>query len=82
MIELIIGALLGTIGSLFITHIYYKKSSNDFKRLKSNLKEEIDKLEELSKDIEKASQFILSDTAVIRKYATLNTVDDPEYPYK
>ncbi|SDX46224.1 hypothetical protein [Nitrosomonas oligotropha] len=82
MIELIIGAILGTIGSLVIAHFYYQKSSCELNKSIADLKNEIESLKIITKSLNEASGLILEDTELIRKHAVIGTTDDPEYPYK
>ncbi len=82
MIELFIGAILGTVGSLAISHVYYKKSSCDLNMLILSLKCEIETLKNTSQEIEIASASIAADTRVIRQHSVIGTSDDSEFPYK
>ena len=82
MIELIVGAILGTIGSLVITHIYYKRSSRELDQSISVIKNEMVVLQAISREIQDAASEISSDTDVILKHAVVGTTDDPAYPYK
>ena len=82
MLELVVGAILGTIGSLVITHIYYRKSSRDLEESIVVLKKEIEYLRSVTQELQDASSTISSDTEIIRKHAVINTLDDPAYPYK
>lgn len=82
MLELISGAILGTIGSLLVAHIYYRISSRELDSSINNLKNEIETLKSVTQELQSASSVILSDTEIIRKHAVIGTPDDPEYPYK
>ena len=82
MFELIIGGIFGAISSLLISHIYYKKSSNEFDEAIHILKNEISKLTEVSESLASVSEVIVEDTAVIRRHTVQRTSDDPQYPYK
>ena len=82
MIELIIGAILGTIGSLVIAHFYYQKSSYELDKSIADLKSEIESLKIVTESLNEASGLILKDIELIRKHAVIGTTDDPEYPYK
>ncbi len=82
MIELIVGAILGTIGSLVITYIFYRKASRDLDVSIVVLKTEIEDLQSITKELQEAAFVISSDTEIIRKHAVVGTSDDPEYPYK
>jgi hypothetical protein len=82
MIELIVGAILGTIGSLVITHIYYRKSSHELEVSITVLKSEIEVLQSITKELQEGASVISSDTEIIRRHAVAGTPDDPEYPYK
>lgn len=82
MLELIIGAVLGSIGSLVIAHFYYRKSSHDLEGSIVLLKREIEYLRNVTRELQDASHMISSDTEIIRKRVVLGTLEDPEYPYK
>jgi len=82
MLELIFGAILGTIGSLVITHIYYRRSSHELEKQIVVLKNEIKSLQTITEELKDATSAISTDTNVIRKHAVVGTLDDPEYPYK
>lgn len=82
MIELIIGAILGALASLTITHIYYRKSSIELENLINNLKIEVNSLQNITEELQNTSNINLEYSTIIKKYAIKGTVDDPEYPYK
>ena len=82
MLEFILGAVLGTFGSLAITHIYYRRSSRELEESIVVLKSEIKSLQSITIELQDATSAISSDTNVIRKHAVAGTSDDAEYPYK
>ena len=82
MLELLIGAILGAIGSLVVTHYYYKISSRDLDKSISELKNEISQLKEITEFLSSTSNIIYEDTSTIRKHVSLGTSDDPDFPYK
>jgi hypothetical protein len=82
MFELVFGALLGTVGSLIISHFYYRKSSQEMDALINSLQLKIEELAEIARVLEKSVSVVLDETGVIKKITVMGTPDDPNYPYK
>ena len=82
MIELIIGAILGTLGSLAVSHFYYRRSSQDFEKEVDRLRSQLSKLQELMDAVQSDTVDLLNDVAKVKKIAGRGTPDDPDYPYK
>lgn len=82
MLELILGAILGTIGSLAIAHLYYRRSSRELEVSIESLNSELGTLRELTTELRGTVSLVADDTAMVRKHAVVGTADDPGYPYK
>ena len=82
MIELLIGSIIGTITSLIISEIYFRRASNEMTKEIGNLKSANLKLEESLKYIEDITANLIEDSEIIRKHSVSGTIDDPKYPYK
>jgi hypothetical protein len=79
---LILGAILGTIGSLVVSHFYYKRSSKDFEKELDRLRNQLDTLKNLLGDLESNTEYLISGVDTVKKITVRGTTDDPEYPYK
>ena len=75
MFELFLGALLGTISSLIISHVYYRKSTQEMDVLINKLQSELQVLSAITSSTEES-------VAVVKKIVVVGTPDDPEFPYK
>lgn len=82
MFDTIIGCIIGTIVSIIIAHIYYKKATDDLEQLKLDIKSETDKLIKISEFISEDTAQTQRDAEMIKKHVTNNTIDDPDFPYK
>ncbi len=82
MIELFIGAVLGTISSLIITHFYYRLSSRGLSKEIDRLRDKLAVLEGIMDNIEEDAVDLLNDVQRIYRVAVAGTPDDPDYPYK
>ena len=82
MLETILGAILGTITSVIITHIYYRRSSQELRAEVDALRAELTKLTNISNELQGYSEEILKTSELTKKHIVQGTPDDPEYPYK
>jgi len=82
MFEIILGAILGTLTSLIIAHVYYRRSTRDLEHEVDALRKELVNLKAMSQELQEAADSILESTEVTKKHVVVGTLDDPEYPYK
>jgi hypothetical protein len=82
MLELILGAILGTIGSLAIAHLYYRRSSHELEASIASLNSELEALRGLTAELRGTVLLVAGDTAMVRKHAVAGPSDDSDYPYK
>ena len=81
-LELLLGALIGTVSSILISHFYYIRSSKEFEDLISKLNKEIITLSDLVEEVQHSSFVMFDSVEVVKKSVTENTINDSNYPYK
>ena len=82
MVELVIGAVIGAVVSLFIAEVYHRRSSKDLTQLISRLEDKNVKMGDMLDNLEEWQSQHFDDLQMIRKHAVVGTDDDPDYPYK
>lgn len=82
MIEIVIGAVIGTIVSLLIAEVYHRRSSRDMNELIAKLEKKNQKLGEMLTNLDEWQEQHFDDLQMIRKHSVAGTTDDPDYPYK
>jgi len=96
VLDLIVGAVLGTLSSFVISHFYYRRSSRELDGYIQSLHDELETVRSLTSELQAAlsvvvndtatlrkhSSVVINDTAMIRKHSVEGTPDDPDYPYK
>ena len=82
MWDVVLGAVLGSLVSLVLAEVYYRRSSADLRQQVSELCELNEKLRESSEAVEGLLGTVGKDVALARKHAVIGTTDDPEFPYK
>jgi hypothetical protein len=82
MIDIILGAILGTITSVVIVHFYYRRSTQDLEREVDDLRKELQNLKSMSRELQDVADMIIANSEVTKKHVVAGTPDDPEYPYK
>lgn len=82
MLELAIGAVIGTIVSLLIAELYHRRSSRSLNALISALAEKNAELGKTLAELQEWQEQHFDDLQMIRKHAVAGTTDDPEWPYK
>ena len=82
MLETILGAILGTITSVIITHTYYRRASQDLRAEVDALRGALTRLTDISSELQGYSEEILKTSELTKKHVVQGTTDDPEYPYK
>jgi gas vesicle protein len=82
MIELIIGAVIGTLVSIAIAEVYHRRSSKGLREEIDSLRDANKSLSESVEELNSAAQYSVELGEIIRKHAVAGTPDDPDFPYK
>lgn len=82
MIEIVIGAVIGTVVSVSIAEVYHRRSSRAMNALIARLEEKNQKLGEMLTNLDEWQEQHFDDLQMIRKHSVAGTTDDPEFPYK
>ena len=82
MVELIIGALIGTVISIAIAEIYHRRSSAGLRQELQRLEASNEKMRQSIKDLDEVASKISEDTELTKRHTVAGTPDDPDYPYK